>query len=265
MRSPSHRAIATLLLLAPAGAWVPADAPLTLAPQSRLWVEGTSTVRGFQCKAPALEADVSAAPNAIAAVLAGEKGVTAAELRVPAAKMDCGNGTMNEHMLKALKAKEHGTIVFKVASYDVAKGAEGVTGTLTGTLSLGGERGVTAVEVRIPAEKLECGNGTMNEHMLKALKASAHPTITFRIASYDIAKADTTLRGAATGELTLGGVTRTITVAARLTGDAGGALRIAGTHELNMREYGLKPPALMMGTMRVNEKVTVGFDLRLTD
>ena len=196
MRSPSHRAIATLLLLAPAGAWVPADAPLTLAPQSRLWVEGTSTVRGFQCKAPALEADVSAAPNAIAAVLAGEKGVTAAELRVPAAKLDCGNGTMNEHMLKALKAKEHGTIVFRVTSYDVAKGAEGVTGTLTGTLSLGG-------------------------------------------------------------------VEKTITVAA--TGrDAGGALRVAGSYQLRMSDYGLKAPTLMFGTLKVNEVVKVGFDLVLT-
>jgi polyisoprenoid-binding protein YceI len=196
MRSPSHRAIATLLLLAPAGAWVPADAPLTLAPQSRLWVEGTSTVRGFQCKAPALEADVSAAPNAIAAVLAGDKAVKSVEVRVPAAKLDCGNGTMNEHMLKALKAKEHGTIAFRVTSYDVATGADGVTGTLTGTLSLGG-------------------------------------------------------------------VEKTITVAA--TGrDAGGALRVAGTYQLRMSDYGLKAPTLMFGTLKVNENVKVGFDLVLT-
>ena len=196
MRSPSHRAIATLLLLAPAGAWVPADAPLTLAPQSRLWVEGTSTVRGFQCKAPALEADVSAAPNAIAAVLAGEKGVTAAELRVPAAKMDCGNGTMNEHMLKAIKAKEFRTIAFRVATYEVAKGAEGVRGTLTGTLSLGG-------------------------------------------------------------------VEKTITIEATGKDGGTGALRVTGVHELKLSDYGLKAPTLMFGTMKVGDAVKVGFDLVL--
>ena len=195
MRSPTFGAIATLLLLAPAGAWTPADAPLSLAPQSRLLVDGTSTVRAFQCKATTLEAEVSAAPNAIAAVLAGEKAVKSVEFRVPATKLDCGNGTMNEHMLKALKAKEHGTIVFRVASYEVGKGAAGVTGKLTGTL-------------------------------------------------------------------TLGGVQKTITVDA--TGrDASGGLRVAGTHELRMSDYGLKAPTLMFGTMKVNEVVKVGFDLVL--
>jgi hypothetical protein len=30
-----------------------------------------------------------------------------------------------------------------------------------------------------------------------------------------------------------------------------------------MKEYGLKPPTLMMGTMKVHEKVKVGFDFVL--
>ena len=196
MRSPTLGAIATLLFLAPAGAWVPADAPLTLAPQSRLWVDGTSTVRGFQCKAPVLESDIVAAPNAIASVLGGEKAVRRVEVRIPAAKMDCGNGTMNEHMLKALKAKEHATITFRVASYDVSKGAEGVKGALTGTL-------------------------------------------------------------------TLGGVEKTIVVNATGRDGGNGTLRVAGTHEIKMSEYGLKAPTLMFGTMKVNDVVKVGFDLVL--
>ena len=142
-----------------------------------------------------------------------------------------------------------------------------VAATGAGAVSavLAGEKAVRTAELKIPAKALDCRNGTMNEHMLKALKADAHPTIGFTISSYEVAKADTSLRGTATGELTLGGVTKTIEVAARLTEDPDGTLRIAGTHELNMKEYGLKPPTLMMGTMRVNEKVTVGFDLRLTD
>jgi len=143
--------------------------------------------------------------------------------------------------------------------------AVAATGARAVSAVLAGEKAVRAAELKIPAKALDCRNGTMNEHMLKALKADAHPTIGFTISSYEVAKADTSLRGTATGELTLGGVTRTITVAARLTEDPDGTLRIAGTHELNMKEYGLKPPTLMMGTMRVNEKVTVGFDLRLTD
>ena len=185
-----------LLFVAPAGAWTPSDAPLTLAPQSRLWIDGTSTVRAFTCKATVLDADIDAAPGAVASVLAGEKAVRTVEFSVPAAKLDCGNGTMNEHMAKAIKSKEHATISFKVASYDVAKGGDGVSGSLTGTLSLGG-------------------------------------------------------------------VQKTITVKA--TGkDAGtGALRVAGTHALKMSDYGLKAPTLMFGTMKVGDEVKVNFDLVL--
>ena len=49
-----------------------------------------------------------------------------------------------------------------------------------------------------------------------------------------------------------------------LSYDAGkGVLRVTGRYELNMKEYGIKPPSLMMGTMRVRERVKVGFDLLL--
>jgi hypothetical protein len=32
-----------------------------------------------------------------------------------------------------------------------------------------------------------------------------------------------------------------------------------------MTEYGLKPPTLMLGTMRVDERIKVGFDVILKD
>jgi hypothetical protein len=32
---------------------------------------------------------------------------------------------------------------------------------------------------------------------------------------------------------------------------------------INMKEWGVKPPSLMMGTMKVKENVTVGFDVAL--
>ena len=187
-----------LLGLAPAlVAWSGAAYQLSLVtPKSRLWVEGTSTVRGFTCKASAFEVTVDAsAPAAGSAILSGEKAVTNVSVTVPAAKLDCGNGTMNEHMLKALKAKSAPTIAFELASYEMVKGTGGMQGKLTGTL-------------------------------------------------------------------TLGGVEKPITVDAIASEDPAG-LRVTGTHEVRMTEFGLKAPTLMMGTMRVNERVKVNFDLYL--
>ena len=198
MRSTLRPAIAALVLAPALAAWS-AYQSLTLQPQSRLWVAGTSTVRSFECKAGALETNVEVeGAGAIQAVLAGQKAVRTVQVTVPAAKLDCGNGTMNSHMMKAIKGAEHGTIEFRVASYDVAKGAAGVSGRLSGSL-------------------------------------------------------------------TLGGVTKPITVAAEGRREADGSLRVTGTHTVKMSEHGLKAPTLMMGTMKVGDAVTVHFDLLLKD
>jgi hypothetical protein len=186
-----------MLCLAPAAiAWRAAGDPLTLEPQSRIWVDGKSTVRKFTCKAPVFTVDIDANAGAVSAVLSASKAVRSASVRIPVEKMDCGNGTMNEHMLKALKSKDAPTIEFKLASYDVAKGATGVQGTLAGTLSLGGVQR----QVSVPAQASEAGSG---------------------------------------------------------------GLRVTGAYELHMKDFGLKPPSLMMGTMKVDELVTVNFDVVL--
>jgi uncharacterized protein YbaA (DUF1428 family) len=198
MRRNSRLALVTLLTVAPAAvAWTRAVGSLDVIPESRLWIAGTSTVRGFECKASAFDATIeSTLPGAVSAVLAGDKAVGAVELKVPVARLDCGNGTMNEHMLKALKAKDNPTIVFKVSSYDLAKSGD-------------------AVQVKM------------------------------------------------VGELTLGGVTKPVTITAAASEGGSGTLRVTGAHEIRMTEYGLKPPSLFLGTMKVNELVKVNFDFVL--
>ena len=140
--------VTALAFALPVMAWRPSAEQLTLQPESRLWVEGKSTIKDFSCKAVELDASIDAVPNAVTKVAAGEKAIHAVRITVPAEKMDCGNGTMNDHMRKALKVGENPTIVFKLTSYDVSKTASGTAGTLTGTLSLGGQHKT----VVIPAE-----------------------------------------------------------------------------------------------------------------
>ena len=192
------QATVALVMLLPALAATPRrDPTLDLQPESRLWVSGTSTVRAFQCQAGAFDAKIeSTGADAVAAVLAGEKAVSTIEVTVPAEKLDCRNGTMNEHMRKALKAKEFPTVVFRAASYDLTRTNESVGVTLNGAL-------------------------------------------------------------------TLGGVEKPITVNAQAKPGTDGTLVVSGTREVRMTEFGLKPPSLMLGTMKVDEKVTVGFEVVL--
>jgi polyisoprenoid-binding protein YceI len=164
---------------------------------SRIWVKGTSTVRGFECQAGEFSAQVpSAGGDAVAAVLAGEQGVV-------------------------------------------------------------------GVEVTIAAEKLDCRNGTMNGHMLKAIKASQYPTITFKLTGYDLEKAEQGVKVVLRGTLSLGGVDKDITMDATATPGADNSLQVVGAYDLSMKDFGLKPPSLMLGTMKVHDKLSVNFDLLL--
>jgi len=197
MTNKTFRNFGLLALAASLVGWRALIDPMTLAPESKLWVEGTSTVKSFTCKAPLLTAPVGVT-NATAAreILAGEKAVQSARFDVAVNKMDCGNGTMNEHMWKALKAEANSMISFQMTGYELSRSADSTKGTLTGTLKIGG-------------------------------------------------------------------VEKPVTLPVALQSGTDGALRVIGASEVNMKDYDLKPPSLMLGTMKVREKVTVRFDLLL--
>lgn len=197
MRHKLGRVVAAAAAALVVGAWSLAVDRMALLPESRLWVDGTSSVRAFTCRAGTVNADVATSvEHAVQALLTGENAVKSLTFSVPAAKLDCGNGTMNGHMLKAIKAKEHATIAFQLESYTITTGGETLSVTLRGTLALGG-------------------------------------------------------------------ATRPITMNAALAPSPAGALRVSGVYELNMKDYDLTPPSLMFGTLKVGEMVKVNFDLVL--
>src|ERR1700738_449855 len=113
MRLPVTQALAAVFVFLPAHM----TAPLAVQPQSRLWVEGTSTIKSFQCKVPEFTLKVNAdGDGATKAVLAAQKVVRTVDLTIPADKIECGSGTMNDHMRTAIKADASPTIHFKLAA-----------------------------------------------------------------------------------------------------------------------------------------------------
>jgi polyisoprenoid-binding protein YceI len=132
-------ASAILLAIATPAAWAgPSPDTLRMQPESRIWVEGTSTVRSFRCEAKNFTAALDAEDGAPVAVLAGTKAVNAVSVSIPAGGLDCNNGTMNGHMMKAIRAKENPEISFKLAAYQLAKQGDGQAVTMDGSLTLGG-------------------------------------------------------------------------------------------------------------------------------
>ncbi|MDB4950348.1 MAG: hypothetical protein JWM27_2997 [Gemmatimonadetes bacterium] len=185
--SPKWGALLAVPVLAAA-----AMTPLSLQPGSRVWVEGTSTVRSWHCESTRAEGGAGVSTTDVAKL----SGAAHAQVTVATATLDCRNGTMNGHMRKALKASTVPTLGFHATSVQVTPaGAAAGTAEMQGTLSIAGQE-------------------------------------------------------------------RPVTITGTVAGESG-QLRVRGTKRIDMREWGVRPPSLMMGTMRVNPNVTVGFDVVL--
>lgn len=136
------------------------------------------------------------------------------------------------------------------------------TGAAAAVLA-GGERAVRSATIRVEASRIDCGNGTMTGHARKALKTEQHPTISFVLAGYDLARSAEGAEGRLDGVLTLGGIAKPVAIAVMAKDAGAGMVRIVGRHPLRMTDHGLKPPSLMMGAMKVGDVVTVHFDFLL--
>ena len=117
---------------------------------------------------------------------------------------------------------------------------------------------VKAASLSIAVDQIDCKNGKMNEHMREALKAEKNPTILWKLSSYRIEGANVIMAGT----LTIAGKENPIEL--RGTGALNnGTITMKGTKVLKMTEWGVKPPSLMFGTMKVADPITVSFDLVL--
>jgi hypothetical protein len=165
------------------------DGGMNLQAESRLWVGGTSSVRGWECKATTFAVNVESAPNAAATVLAGEKAVGAVDLTAPVEKLECGNGQMNGHMRKALKMEEHAQIAFRLTSYELNRSNDSLLVTMAGALTLGG----TEKPIEMVALATAAPDGALRVAGTYALKmtefALKPPTLMFgRIKVHDLVK-----------------------------------------------------------------------------
>ncbi len=85
MRTRLFGRLALMAIVVPAGiAWTADRAGLALQPESKLWVEGTSSVRSYTCRAARVDGSVATqAGNTSLAVADLEKTVKSAEVRWP--------------------------------------------------------------------------------------------------------------------------------------------------------------------------------------
>lgn len=117
-----------------------------------------------------------------------------------------------------------------------------------------------ALTLRIPVAGLKSGHAGLDKNLRKALKADAHPDIVFTLSKYELQEGGAALE--MVGELRIAGAARPVAVGADLE-RAGGRLAAEGRVDLSMSDFGVKPPSLMMGAIKVADRVAVKYRLEL--
>jgi polyisoprenoid-binding protein YceI len=133
------------------------------------------------------------------------------------------------------------------------KGAAQVT-TGGGAPARGFDRGVQSVTLTVPVQDFVCPEAEMREHLLEAMRATQFPQIVFRLQGYEAGGPGAT----ANGSLTILDRTLPVSVPLTLTPGAGG-VQIAGDVPLDMATYGVEPPVVFMGLLRVRPAIRIQF------
>jgi len=124
--------------------------------------------------------------------------------------------------------------------------------------------GLKGLDLDVPLATMHSQKGaTLDKNLLKALKAEQHPEITFHLMQARVGEpSGDSVQVSADGVLRIAGRERPITVTGRLVRSEAGVW-LNGSHGLRMSEYDVKPPTMMLGTLRVHDSVSVHYKLLL--
>lgn len=143
-------AMLALIVSSATAAGAQGTARVAVAPESKLWIEGTSNLHAWSCKATTLDAAVELdAATATQVSVAPPKALKRVQVKVPVKSIKCGHGGMDDNLYKALKADESPDISYIMATFDAAPGEAKDSFTLhtVGTLTIAGKENNLAMDV----------------------------------------------------------------------------------------------------------------------
>ena len=143
-----HKISLAMLALVGTTAGAQSTARIAVSPESKLWIEGTSTIHDWTCKATSIDAAIEVDPAAAQLAAAPPKMLKKVSVKVPVKSLKCGHGGMDDNMYKALKADSDPQISYILASFEPAdEQATEFTLKTVGTLTIAGKENKLAMDV----------------------------------------------------------------------------------------------------------------------
>jgi len=120
------------------------------------------------------------------------------------------------------------------------------------------------VEVDVAVEGFDCGKRRMNRDLYETLLSNRHPFISFEYKSTEsmnFSKETDTYILIVNGTLSVAGFTNDIRFPLTAKVIENGRMRATGQVALKMTNYNVEPPSALLGLVRVNDELTVHFEI----
>jgi polyisoprenoid-binding protein YceI len=121
---------------------------------------------------------------------------------------------------------------------------------------------VNAINVVLPVQNLKGEKDGLNENAYEALNSEKYPNIVFKMTSGKVTPSGgNKYQLTAQGNLTLAGVTKSVTLSATAVVNADGSISTSGSVPLKLSDFNIDRPSFMLGTMKVGDAFTLNYSL----
>ena len=120
---------------------------------------------------------------------------------------------------------------------------------------------VNSLVFTLPVNNLKSKDKLMDGRAYKALNEEKYKSITFKLTNATVIPQQKIIK--ATGDLTISGVTKPVTIQTAYVVNADQSITYKGSKSIKMSSHDVKAPSFMMGALKTGDDVTIDILLKL--
>src|SRR4051812_41955178 len=124
--------------------------------------------------------------------------------------------------------------------------------------------GISGLKFTVQSKSLKSGHDMMDNNTYKALKTSDFNSISFVLKNAVINQQDANnYQLKCIGNLSIAGTTKETELIASCKLNADKTFSCSGAKKLKMTDYNVKPPTVLMGTIKTGDEISVAYNLKI--
>lgn len=129
------------------------------------------------------------------------------------------------------------------------------------TVAGGQLKDINALTFVLAVKNLKSKESLMDTRAYKALNEESHANMTFKLTDATVVEAQKLVK--VTGNLTISGVTKAITIQSNYVVGSDESVTFKGSRAIKMSDFKIKAPSFMMGALKTGDDLTINIVLKL--